>query len=132
MEAQLVQPLSIPSQDYAESFFRQLPQDERFIQTSYQKFPSNSTINANKIEFTLSRFEAGNLYLLADTCLEVSCVILKANGQLPDPDKTVGTCNNLLHSLFHSVRLLINDKPVTTSESHYPYKAYITHTLTFS
>ena len=132
MEAQLVQPLSVPTQDYAESFFRQLPQDERFIQTSYQKFPPNSSISANKIEFLLSRFEAGNLYLLADACLEVSCAIVKANGSVPDPNKTVGPVNNLLHSLFHSVRLVINDKPITTSESHYPYKAYITHCLTFS
>ena len=132
MEAQLVQPLSVPTQDYAESFFRQLPQDERFIQTSYQKFPPVSSITANKIEFVLSRFEAGNLYLLADACLEVACVIVKADGTLPATANIVGTCNNLLHSLFHSVRLVVNDKPITSSESHYPYKAYITHCLTFS
>ena len=132
MEAQLVQPLSVPTQDYAESFFRQLPQDERFIQTSYQKFPPVSSITANKIEFLLSRFEAGNLYLLADTCLEVCCVITKADGSLPATANVVGTCNNLLHSIFHSVRLIVNDKPITTSESHYPYKAYITHCLTYS
>jgi hypothetical protein len=39
--------------------------------------------------------------------------------------------NNILHSLFESVRLTINDVPITVSPNNYPYKAYITNCLTY-
>ena len=51
--------------------------------------------------------DVGNIYLIQDTCLEVTCCITKNDGTLPD--KSVGTVNNLLHSMFESVRLTIND-----------------------
>ncbi len=39
--------------------------------------------------------------------------------------------NNILHSLFESVRLTINDVPITVAPNNYPYKAYITNCLTY-
>ena len=97
MEAQLTPALSYPAQAYAQSFFEEIPVDSRFISTSYMKFPPSSTIDAKKIEFVLSRFEASNLYLIYDTCLEVNCVILKEDGKVPDTDKFVAFINNSLH-----------------------------------
>ena len=97
MEAQLTPALSYPAQAYAQSFFEEVPVDSRFISTSYMKFPPSSTIDAKKIEFVLSRFEASNLYLIYDTCIEVNCVILKADGKVPDTDKFVSFVNNSLH-----------------------------------
>ena len=97
MEAQLTPALSYPAQAYAQSFFEEIPVDSRFISTSYMKFPPSSTIDAKKIEFCLSRFEASNLYLIYDTCLEVNCVILKEDGKVPDTDKFVAFINNSLH-----------------------------------
>lgn len=64
MEAQLTQALSFPAQEYAQSFFKEIPTDSRFLQSTYQKFPPSSSLEAKTIEFTLSRFEAANLYLI--------------------------------------------------------------------
>ena len=97
MEAQLTPALSYPAQAYAQSFFEEIPVDSRFISTSYMKFPPSSTIDAKKIEFVLSRFEASNLYLIYDTCLEVNCVILKEDGKVPDTTNFVAFINNSLH-----------------------------------
>ena len=97
MEAQLTPALSYPAQAYAQSFFEEIPVDSRFISTSYMKFPPSSTIDAKKIEFVLSRFEASNLYLIYDTCLEVNCVILKEDGKVPDTPNFVAFINNSLH-----------------------------------
>ena len=57
------------------------------------------------LEFNLDRFQAGNIYLIQDTNIEVSVVILKKDNSLPDKSAFVGPVNNLLHSLFESVRL---------------------------
>ncbi len=58
--------------------------------------------------------------------------IVKSDGvSLPDSNKTVAPVNNILHSLFESVRLTINDVPITVSPNNYAYKAYITNCLTY-
>ena len=62
----------------------------------------------------------------------MSCVITKSDGTLPAITTNVSTVNNLLHSMFDSIRLTVNDLPLTISPSHYPYKAYITNVLTYS
>ena len=45
MEGQLREPLTFPAQRYAESFFRKLPEDSRFLQCTYQKFFPSSSID---------------------------------------------------------------------------------------
>jgi len=71
------------AQDYTESFFASVPSDERFIASSYQKFPPESSIDGKTIVFTLSRYQASNVYLIQDCCLELKCAILKADGTVP-------------------------------------------------
>lgn len=105
MEAQLTPALSYPAQAYAQSFFEEIPTDSRFISTSYMKFPPSSTIDAKKIEFVLARFEASNLYLISETCIEVHCVILKEDGKIPSTDRFVAFVNNSLHR-----EVLLNSK----------------------
>ena len=102
MEAQLTPALSYPAQAYAQSFFEEVPTDSRFISTSYMKFPPSSTIDEKKIEFCLSRFEASNLYLISETCLEVNAVILKADGKVPETSSFVAFVNNALHRKVRS------------------------------
>ena len=132
MEAQLNQAGTYAAQNYAESFFRQLPTDSRFLQVSFQKFPPNSSLESETLSFQLNRFEAANVYQIQNTHLEVQIVILKASdNSLPIASKKVAPVNNVLHSLFESVTLLVNDQEVTKSASNYPYKAYITSTLTY-
>jgi hypothetical protein len=62
----------------------------------------------------------------------VTVLITKKNGSLPDKTKYVAPVNNFLHSIFESVRLIINDIPITASANNYPYKAYISNCLTYS
>ena len=132
MEAQLNQAGTYAAQSKAESFFRQLPTDSRFLQVSFQKFPPNSSLDVENIQFLLNRFEAANVYQIQNTHLELQIVILKKkDNSLPDTAKNVGPINNILHSFFESVTLKINDQPITKQASGYPYKAYITSTLTY-
>ena len=132
MEAQLNQAGTFAAQSYADSFFRQLPTDSRFLQVSYQKFPPTSSLDCENLTFMLNRFEAANVYQIQNTHIEIQIVIQqKKDGALPLKTAIVGPVNNILHSFFESVTLKINDQPITKSASNYPYKAYITSTLTY-
>jgi hypothetical protein len=93
---------------------------------------SNSSLDARTLEFTLDRYDVGNVYLIQDTCIEVQCVITKNDGNVPDTDKKVSVVNNLLHSMFESCRLSINDLPITISPNNYGYKAYMSDVLSYS
>lgn len=84
MEAQLNSANSFVAQDYSQSFFAAVPTDGRFLCTSYQKFPPDSSIDGRTIIFSLSRYEAGNLYLIQDCALEIECSILKSDLTIPD------------------------------------------------
>jgi hypothetical protein len=44
---------------------------------------------------------------------------------------TVGCVNNLLHSMFSSLSISLNEKPVTIHETNYHYKAYIVKLLNY-
>ena len=132
MEAQLNQAGTFAAQSYADSFFRQLPTDSRFLQVSYQKFPPTSSLDCENLTFMLNRFEAANVYQIQNTHIEIQIVIQqKKDGALPLKTAIVGPVNNILHSFFESVTLKINDQPITKSASSYPYKAYITSCLTY-
>ena len=131
MEAQLNQAGTFAAQSYADSFFRQLPTDSRFLQVSFQKFPPNSGLDAENLTFMLNRFEAANVYQIQNTHLEVQVVMQKKNGAVPDTAKLVAPICNVLHSMFESIVVKVNDQPITKSASGYPYKAYITNTLTY-
>jgi hypothetical protein len=132
MESQLAEAGTFPAQIYAQSFFSKVPTDARFLQCTYQKFMPSSNITGKTIDFVLDRYDAANVYLIQDTNVEVTVAIQKANGSLPDKSKTVAPVNNFLHSMFESVRLTINDLPITVSPNNYPYKAYISNCLTYS
>jgi hypothetical protein len=131
MESQLSEAATFPAQLYAESFFAKLPTDSRFLQCTFQRFMPSSSIDGKTIEFNLDRYDAANVYLIQDTNIEVTVSITKNNGSAPDAGKFVGTINNLLHSMFESVRLTINDMPISVSPNNYPYKAYIASCLTY-
>jgi hypothetical protein len=132
MESQLYDSSTVPAQEFAESFFSRVPTDSRFLQTSFQKIMPNSSIDADIIEFNFERYSAANLYMIQDTYMEINLLITKSDGSLPDKSKKVGLVNNILHSMFESVRLYINDTLISISPKHYPYKAYIGTVLTFS
>jgi hypothetical protein len=104
MESQLIETNTVLSQEYSQSFFANLPTDQRFLQQTFHKILPSSSIDAPEIEFTLEKFEANNLYLIQDCYVECQMVILKQDGNLPDQSKVVGVVNNVLHSAFESCR----------------------------
>lgn len=132
MEAVLHEPLTYPSEDFAKSWFQSYPRDSRFLNCSLQKFMPTSSKDANVIIFECARFEAPNCYMIQEAILEVQIAILKADGKVPTKDKNVAPVNNVLHSLFESVKIFINDKNIVGSPSAYPYKSYISTVLTYS
>lgn len=131
MESQLLESSTYPAQQYAQSFFSPLPTDARFLQTSFQKIMPSSSLDGSTIEFNLDKYDAANLWQIQETYVEATIQILKANGELPAASSTVSTVNNLLHSLFESVRLTINDFLISSASKYYPYKSYISTVLTY-
>jgi hypothetical protein len=132
MEAQLNESSTIPSQIYAESFFADFPTDARFLQCVHHKVLPTSSLDSTTIEFNLDRFEAANIWQIQETYVEARIEILTASNSVVPVDKQVGPVNNILHSLFESVRITVNDFLISTSSNHYPYKSYITTCLTYS
>jgi hypothetical protein len=132
MEAQLTEPGTFPAQLYANSFFAKYPTDARFLQCTYHKFVTSSSLDSDTIEFNLEKFDAANLYLIQDTVCEVNFNILNADGSLPNQSTKVAPVNNMLHSLFEGITVTINDMPITASKIGYPYKAYISNCLSYN
>jgi len=73
-----------------------------------------------------------NVNVITDTLLEVQIRIVKKDGTLPASTAKVAPVNNILCSLFESVRLYVNDRNITGSPGYYPYKCYISNVLTYS
>ena len=132
MEAQLNESSTIPSQIYAESFFSDFPTDARFLQCTHHKVMPTSSVESSTIEFNLDRFEAANIWQIQETYVQARIEITTANGSVLGSDKQVAPVNNMIHSLFESVRITVNDFLISTSSNHYPYKSYISTCLTYS
>jgi len=131
MEATIIEPVSVASQSYAQSFFKQDPTDSRFINRQISKFMPSTNLDADTITFSLSRFEAPNVYEISEAVLETRISITKSDGSLPDTAKNVGVVNNVGHSMWEAVRLTINDVEVTGTSGAYPFKAYIVNALSY-
>lgn len=80
----------------------------------------------------MDKYDAANVYNIQDTNIEINLRITKKDGSLPAKTDKVGPINNLLHSMWESIRLVINDVPITVSPSNYPYKSYISNCLTYN
>jgi len=133
MEAQLSESSVFPSQSYAASFFSKFPTDSRFLKVSHQSFMPVRVIDGKDIEFSLDRYSAGNVLLIQDTTLNVRLQILTSDGiSLPIASKFVAPRNNILHTLFSSVALHINDVQISSAPDNYCYKAYITNAISYS
>ncbi|XP_057324647.1 uncharacterized protein F54H12.2-like [Microplitis mediator] len=115
-----------------------LPPTQTAIESSqwvYYKPISSSTDNS-PIEFVVQG--QGDEYIdLAHTMLSVR-VAIKQNAPTTAAAATastvtpkVGPVNNLLHSMFNQVDVLFNQKPVSTPNNLYAYRAYIETLLNY-
>ena len=118
MEAQLNQAGTYAAQNYADSFFRQLPTDSRFLQVAFAKFPPSSSIDTGICQFVLNRFDAANVYQIQNTHVELQIVILKTkDNSVPDADKKVAPVNNICMAcqLISRLKSLLDDQLQTLS-----------------
>lgn len=132
MEAQLNEANTFPSQSYSQSFFSRLPTDNRFLQSSYIKIPPSASIDSNTLTFILEKFEAANVYMIQNACLNIRFKITTAAGNLPTTANAVAPRNNVLNTLWESCRIFINDVLLTTNARDYHYKSYICTAISYS
>ena len=71
-------------------------------------------------------FEQTNLYTdLSSALLYLEYKVCKADGTALANDSDAAPVNNILHSLFSSLQLLINGEKVTGNSEEYAFKAYL-------
>lgn len=61
----------------------------------------------------------------------MKCKIVKSDGTLPLKTAKVAVINNALHSIWATVRVLLNDHCIATTQD-YGYRSYVTTCLTYS
>ena len=92
--------------------------------------PVSSLSDGAPIEFDISA--SGEDYIdLANSQLYVRMKITKADGSPIAQDEKVGPINNILHSLFSQVDILLNGTQITDSSNTYAYRAYIEDVLSY-
>ena len=92
--------------------------------------PVSSISSSAPIEFTVTG--SGDEYIdLNKTLLEVKAVIKQADGQQTPKTSHIAPINNTLQSLFSQVDVSLNDVPVSSSTTTYPYRAYIENHLNY-
>ena len=98
----------------------------------YQSFcPITSLQQGAPIEFVVP--SADNQYLdLSNSKLEIKCKITNADGTDIDRGANVGPTNLLLHSMFKSVDMEINNKQITEPSTLYALRSFLETSLTFS
>ncbi len=92
--------------------------------------PVSSITSAAPIEFVITG--SGDEYVdLSKTLLEVKAVIKQANGEISPKTTHIAPVNNTLQSLFSQVDVSLNDVPVSSSTTTYPYRAFIENHLNY-
>ena len=101
--------------------------DNRLI----EKPPTNS-LSDSALQFEVN-FEPSSHYTDLRECeltLEYRCVNNADTGLAAND--TAAPVNNLLHSLFESIQVLLNNEKITGNNEDYPYKAFFHNLLEFN
>jgi hypothetical protein len=129
-EAILVEPYTFAVEKYSDSFFSKHATDRRFQLVEFHKFyPTNAIDGSPSINFFLPPWQGANLYMINDLLMEVTCKIVKADGSPIVADRNVAPANNVMHSIFSSVRISLNDFTLNNNSEFYPYRAYLHNLL---
>ncbi len=125
---------AVLAEDWSKTFFQSRPTDSRYESVKYQSFyPVSTLTNASNITFVMPRFSGPNCYLPHDMLLEVEVVLTDEDGKTVVPaSKQVAPINNILHSLFRTCRVYLNDCLITKAPENYAFKAYMIDVLSFS
>lgn len=98
----------------------------------YDEHRSTSQLSGTApIEFTIAANNSLEYIDLRKTRLWVKARIKHADGSNLKSTEYVGPVNNFLHSIISQVDLTLQNKLVTSTTTHYPYKSYITNLLSY-
>ena len=97
-----------------------------FLKTLFITKTTNNALTNTTMSFDFT-FEPSNNYTdLSETTLYLKFTIEKPDGTALLVAVEAASVNNLLHSIFANVQLLINGEKVTRNYEQYPNKAYLT------
>lgn len=118
-------------QRYSDSQFADWPTDAKWDNVECHRFKPDSTITDGSCTYTLKRLLGRQSYLAHMAALEVKLAMRREDGTAIPASQLVAPVNNVLHSLFSSVRVQIEDVLINPSPENYMYKAYFQHVLGF-
>ena len=114
------------AESYSDSQFAKWPTDSRFDNVEMRRFKADSKIDEGVAQFSCMRELGRNYYMMHQASLEAKLKMTKANGDVLVKDTdNVGPANNILHTLFDSVTVTLEEVAVNPAPGNYPYKAYI-------
>lgn len=98
----------------------------------YDEQRSTSQISGNApIEFNIAAQNSLEYIDLKRSRLYVKARIKRVDGQSLKATDNVGPINNFLHSMFSQADVTIQNKLITSTTTHYPYKAMIQNMLSY-
>ena len=97
----------------------------------YQEVRSNSELTGNIIDMEITGKHGMEYVDLKRSKLYVKAKIVKADGNKIAADECVGPINLFLQTMFSQVEVTMQGKLVTSTTSHYPYKAMIQTLLSY-
>ena len=92
--------------------------------------PGTTTEGRNVLEFVIPGNQTAYRDL-SNSVLVLSCKVTAANANNLADDAAVAPVNNLLHSLFRSVDIMLGGTSITDKQPHHPYRAFIETLLTY-
>lgn len=105
------------------SLFEVPPTQTAVEKIYFQEYrPISQLSSSSPIEFNIGSQNAMEYIDMRRSQMYLKCKILKADSSLSEE---VGPVNSLLQSLFTQVDVSIQNKQVSSTSGHYPYKAFI-------
>ena len=87
---------------------------------------TNNALTDTTTSFDFTFEPSGNYTDLNEASLYVEYTVVDGDGTDVTAADKAAPVNNVLHSIFSNVQMLINGEKVTGNYEQYPYKAYIT------
>ena len=98
----------------------------------YDEQRSTSQLTGNSpIEFIIAAQNSLEYIDLKRSKIYVKARIKHADGKSLQATEYVGPINNFLHSMFYQVDVTVQNKLITSTTTHYPYKAMIQNLLSY-
>jgi len=113
------------------SLFSVPPYQSAVERMYYQEVRSNSQLTGNIIDMEITGKHGMEYVDLKRSKLYVKAKIVKADGNKIAADEYVGPINLFLQTMFSQVKVTMQGKLVTSTTSHYPYKAMIQTLLSY-